>query len=189
VGCADRSCYDLEKHEEATRKGLFAQDKLDEPKTVESVVLDCNMGFIGKTFKVKGKAIREHLDKLTQDDIKKLEKEFSSGSIKIKVDGEEFVLTKEAISIKTVTTKVSIEEYTPAVIEPSFGIGRILYSLLEHSFWVRESDEQRAVFSFKPLIAPIKCLVAPLSNKTEFDPLVEEIGKPPPSGVAYFHQF
>ena len=38
-----------------------------------------------------------------------------------------------------------VEEYTPAVIEPSFGIGRILYGLLEHSYWVREDDEQRGV--------------------------------------------
>jgi hypothetical protein len=39
----------------------------------------------------------------------------------------------------------AVEEYTPAVIEPSFGIGRILYGLLEHSYWVREDDEQRGV--------------------------------------------
>jgi len=38
-----------------------------------------------------------------------------------------------------------VEEYVPAVIEPSFGIGRILYGLLEHSYWVREDDEQRGV--------------------------------------------
>lgn len=181
VGCADRSCYDLERHEEVTKKGLFAQDKLDEPKTVETVAVDANMGFIGKTYKSKGKAIKETLDKLTQDEIKKLAEELKGGSIKLKVDGEEVVLTKEAVGVKTVVTKVSIDEYTPSVIEPSFGIGRILYSLLEHSFWVREADEQRAVLSFKPLMAPIKCLVAPLSNKPEFDPIVEEIGLFPPT--------
>ena len=102
---------------------------------------------------------------------------FSPSSVKLKVGGEEIELTGESIAVKVNTTKVSIDEYTPSVIEPSFGIGRILYSLLEHSFWTREADEQRAVLSFKPLIAPIKCLVAPLSNKTEFDPLVEEIGE------------
>jgi hypothetical protein len=37
---------------------------------------------------------------------------------------------------------VSEEKYVPSVIEPSFGIGRILYSLLEHSFSVRKSDDQ-----------------------------------------------
>ena len=36
-------------------------------------------------------------------------------------------------------------KFTPSVIEPSFGIGRIIYSLLEHNFAVREGDEQRTV--------------------------------------------
>lgn len=30
----------------------------------------------------------------------------------------------------------------PSVIEPSFGIGRVLYSLMEHAFYQRKSDEQ-----------------------------------------------
>jgi len=41
-----------------------------------------------------------------------------------------------------------VREYTPNVIEPSFGLGRILYTLLEHSFWSREQDVERGV-SFK----------------------------------------
>jgi hypothetical protein len=31
------------------------------------------------------------------------------------------------------------------VIEPSFGIGRILYVLLEHSYWARKEDVDRGV--------------------------------------------
>jgi hypothetical protein len=56
-------------------------------------------------------------------------------------------------------------KFTPSVIEPSFGIGRVLYSLLEHSFGVREKDEQRTVLHFKPWIAPTKVAVLPLSKK------------------------
>ena len=36
-------------------------------------------------------------------------------------------------------------EFTPNVIEPSFGIGRVLYSLLEHSYWTRAESEARSV--------------------------------------------
>lgn len=39
----------------------------------------------------------------------------------------------------------SVREVEPHVIEPSFGIGRIIYSLLEHCFHVRKEDEQRTV--------------------------------------------
>jgi glycyl-tRNA synthetase len=36
-------------------------------------------------------------------------------------------------------------KFVPHVIEPSFGLGRIIYALLEHSFDCREGDEQRQV--------------------------------------------
>ena len=40
---------------------------------------------------------------------------------------------------------VSVREFVPNVIEPSFGIGRILYSLLEHAYWARKEDVDRGV--------------------------------------------
>ena len=42
-----------------------------------------------------------------------------------------------------------VYEYTPNVIEPSFGIGRILYALIEHVYWPRPEDKQRGVTSLK----------------------------------------
>lgn len=38
-----------------------------------------------------------------------------------------------------------MEEIIPNVIEPSFGIGRIMYTVFEHTFHIREGDEQRTV--------------------------------------------
>ncbi len=38
-----------------------------------------------------------------------------------------------------------MEEYTPSVIEPTFGIGRIMYAMLEHNFKIRSEDNQRKV--------------------------------------------
>ncbi|KAH9266297.1 hypothetical protein BASA83_010681 [Batrachochytrium salamandrivorans] len=63
-------------------------------------------------------------------------------------DGNPYVVTADMLSITRKTIKINVREYTPSVIEPSFGIGRILYALLEHSYYVREGDEQRAVFKF-----------------------------------------
>lgn len=68
------------------------------------------------------------------------------------------------------------ETLTPSVIEPSFGIGRIIYCLYEHSFYVREGeDEQKTVFRFRPLVAPIKCTVFPVVQRPEFDAVAVEI--------------
>merc|ERR1712130_1020985 len=62
-------------------------------------------------------------------------------------------------------------------IEPSFGVGRIMYALFEHNFKVREGDEARTFFSLPPVISPLKCSLLPLSNNTDFNPLVQKISQ------------
>ena len=72
------------------------------------------------------------------------------------------------------------------MIEPSFGIGRIVYCLYEHAFYVREGDEgggkadksekaERTVFRFTPLVAPIKCTVFPLVVDARLNRLAVDI--------------
>jgi glycyl-tRNA synthetase (class II) len=84
------------------------------------------------------------------------------------VDG--FEITKEVASWTKVSKKVFEIKFTPFVIEPSFGTGRILYSLLEHSFYQRQGDEQWCVMQ------PTSCSakVCRLSNK-ECNLVVDEI--------------
>lgn len=59
--------------------------------------------------------------------------------------GNEFKLTPELVSVNTGEKVVHVEEIIPNVIEPSFGIGRIMYSVFEHNFHIRADDEQRTV--------------------------------------------
>ncbi|CAF4396279.1 unnamed protein product, partial [Adineta steineri] len=68
-----------------------------------------------------------------------------------------------------------VEEFTHLVIEPTFGIGRLLYVTLEHNFKIRPEDNQRKYFTLPPLIAPYKCAVLPLSVNAEFKPFVKQI--------------
>lgn len=81
------------------------------------------------------------------------------------------------VEVKASKKTLYVEEITPSVIEPSFGIGRIMYSLLEHRFQIREGDEQRSYFSLPAIIAPLKCSVLPLSSKPEFNPFIKQICK------------
>ncbi|KAL4695452.1 hypothetical protein H8959_000547, partial [Pygathrix nigripes] len=46
----------------------------------------------------------------------------------------------------------------------------IMYTVFEHTFHVREGDEQRTFFSFPAVVAPFKCSVLPLSQNQEFMP-------------------
>jgi glycyl-tRNA synthetase len=102
--------------------------------------------------------------------------ELAQGSVVLTTpDGRTLTLDKEMLTIEKKTFKQSVREYTPNVIEPSFGLGRILYALLEHSFWAREQDIERGVLSLPPVVAPTKVLIVPLSAREEFVPLVREV--------------
>ena len=78
-------------------------------------------------------------------------------------------------SIAKVSKTEHVREFVPSVVEPSFGIGRILYCILECNFKVRENDEKRTWLDLPPLIAPTKCSVLPLSSTADFVPYVEEL--------------
>eukprot|EP00878_Enallax_costatus_P018015 GHUV01018941.1.p1 GENE.GHUV01018941.1~~GHUV01018941.1.p1 ORF type:complete len:181 (+),score=44.80 GHUV01018941.1:559-1101(+) len=69
------------------------------------------------------------------------------------------------VEIKRERKKLTGRNFTPSVIEPSFGIGRIIYCIFEHSYYTREGDESRAVFKFSPTVAPTKATVFPLVQK------------------------
>lgn len=89
-------------------------------------------------------------------------------------DGKTFTLEKSSIELANVAKLVHVEEITPNVIEPSFGIGRIMYSLLEHSFRKRDGDSN-SYFALPVSIAAHKCSILPLSNKSEFQPFIKKI--------------
>lgn len=93
----------------------------------------------------------------------------------------------KVVTIKNNMLSISIEKkkehqrvFTPSVIEPSFGIGRIIYCLYEHSFYTRPSkdgEEQVNVFCFPPLVAPIKCTVFPLVQNQQYEEVAKQIAK------------
>lgn len=72
---------------------------------------------------------------------------------------------------------MSGRNYYPSVIEPSFGIGRLLHCVFEHNFYVREGDDEaRGVLGFPPTVAPIKTAVLPLQKNEVFTPILAEVG-------------
>lgn len=87
--------------------------------------------------------------------------------IVISADGSEFKLNDEFIKFSREEKTIHEEKYTPSVIEPSFGIGRTIYCVLEHAFRMRENDAARTYFHFKALVAPIKCSLLPLMTKPD----------------------
>ncbi|KAK5646462.1 hypothetical protein RI129_004926 [Pyrocoelia pectoralis] len=175
VGCADRSAYDLTQHTKATGIRLAAEKKTD-PRIVDVVEAIPNKAVIGKKFKKEAKAIYDKLAELDANEISDLEKALeASGSFELNANSESYMLTRDMIIIKRYQKTVHVEEIIPSVIEPSFGIGRIMYAIFEHNFKVRENDEQRTYISLPPSVAPLKCSVLPLSGNPEFQPFVKQL--------------
>ena len=174
VGHADRACYDLEVHSKATKTSMLATQKLDSPQEIETAKLKFDRKLLGKAFKGDQRTVSGLLEGLAEN-----WEDFEPIATKLEMDGkttiEGFEITKEMVSWTRNKKKVHEIKFTPSVIEPSFGMGRILYSLLEHSFSQREEDEQRCVMKFKPQVAPEKCAVLPISSNPECNAVCDEI--------------
>ncbi|KAK1922630.1 hypothetical protein DB88DRAFT_512150 [Papiliotrema laurentii] len=179
VGCADRSAYDLTVHSVRTKQPLRVQQTLDQPRTVEKLEVVTDPKAFGIKFKKDATSIRETLTGMDKERLQcvKDELEKNQSSIVKCADGRSHEITSDLVKINAVTVTEHIREFTPNVIEPSFGIGRILYSLLEHSYWAREQDKARVVLSLPPLVAPIKCLIVTISQDPELRALIHEISR------------
>jgi glycyl-tRNA synthetase len=157
VGCADRSAYDLSVHKNKTGAPLVVRELRPEPLKVEEWQIDLDKKKFGPRFKKDGKAVAAAIDALSQELREKLALDLEQqGKIEVDVEGVgsgKVELDKDIVTIEKRTRVENVREYTPNVIEPSFGIGRIFYSLIEHVYWSREGDEARGVCTF-PLFFP-----------------------------------
>ncbi|SMR59896.1 unnamed protein product [Zymoseptoria tritici ST99CH_3D1] len=177
VGCADRSAYDLSVHMKATGVPLQVREPLKEPKRVEEFLAQLDKKKSGPKFKKDAGKVQAALDALTQDIKEKLSISMQQdGKVEIEVpDMGKVDLEKDIVTIQKEVRTETMREYIPNVIEPSFGIGRILYSLMEHVYWTREGDAARSVMSFKPTVAPVKVLVVPLQKDVRFADLLQTL--------------
>ncbi|XP_065320818.1 glycine--tRNA ligase-like [Gordionus sp. m RMFG-2023] len=179
VGCADRSCYDLIQHHKATGIKLVSEKALSQPIVKEVTEIQVKKEYLGKVFKKDSKDVLLYFSLLNEEEISILVKKFEEeGKIKITLpaNGRDLEISKDMIYVKRYEKKLYVEEITPSVIEPSFGIGRIMYSVLEHNFKMRE-DDKRTYFSLPSSVSPYKCSILPLSNNSSFKPLIKILSK------------
>ncbi len=183
VGHADRTCYDLANHTKATGVELVAAKTLPQlvVKTLTRVAM--NKGNIYKTFKQQNKVIVEKLDKLSEFEKDVLYQEFVKTGDHVNLElntgngenTETVKLTKDFVTFEKYEHTQHEEKFIPGVIEPSFGIGRIVYCVLEHAFGVREKDAKRTFFNFPAVVAPYKVSIIPLMHEPSMLQFVEPI--------------
>jgi glycyl-tRNA synthetase len=173
VGIADRTDYDLNAHSRVSKTDLSVYVEYDEPRVVDKVVVKPDMGKIGPAFKGKAKAVSEALKSM---DAKNVSNSKSNDMISIQVDGEQVNIPPDMYEVQQVTETIHGENIVPHVIEPSFGIDRIIYAVLEHAFREEEvqgedevhgEDEGRIVLGLKSEVAPVQAAVLPLLTREE----------------------
>jgi glycyl-tRNA synthetase len=157
VGIADRTCFDLDAHTDHSGQKLKAFLRYDEPKEFRVRRVVAHAKVLGPLFKKDAKAVKEALEALDPDEVEGKDK------VTVTVDGKELEVPKEGFEIMWREIKESGEYITPHVIEPSYGIDRILYALLEHAYMETEKEGERyTVLRLRPTVAPIKVGVFPL---------------------------
>ena len=176
AGCSDRSCFDLQRHAEKTKVELVAARQLKEPQTLKFIHVGVDKQKMGKGLKKDQKPVAEAIESWTEEQKEAFMKEMADNNeIKLTVGDKEFVLPAEYLKFEHQEKTIIEEKYVPHVIEPSFGLGRIIYCIFEHCFKTREKDAARTYFDFPALIAPIKCTILPLMSQAPLLAKVQEI--------------
>ena len=180
VGIADRSAYDLNAHILSSGVDMYALRKFDERKTVKVKKIIPKMDVLGPLFKGNAGMIKQQLEQMDTKDPEKITVTINGEIVKIPDNCYEIVETEE---------KQSGEKFVPHVIEPSYGIDRILYFLLEHNYVeAKKKGENYRILQLTPQIAPIKVGVFPLINDTKLVAIAQDIDRTlRESGIATYY--
>lgn len=167
VGIADRTDYDLKRHTKFSGEDMSVFVQFSKPQKVKRKKLTPLMSKLGPQFRGKAKAIATEIENY-QGEV--------GNSVNVEVDGEVFEVSQEFFEVEDVEEEIHGERITPHVIEPSFGLDRLVYTILEHSFDSDTIDgEERKVLRLKNWITPVQVAVLPLLTKDEFLKVSEEI--------------
>ncbi|KAG7670107.1 putative Glycine--tRNA ligase, mitochondrial 1 [Nannochloris sp. 'desiccata'] len=178
AGLADRSAYDLNAHSTASKTELAAYESFKEPRMEDVVTVVPNKKELGKALKKDAQRVIDELLAMSDSDALAMKAELDAGrKAPLKVHDQIIEIEAQWVEITPEKKKISGRNFTPAVIEPSFGIGRLLYCIFEHSYYTRENDERRAVLKFTPVAAPVKATVFPLMAKPDLVACSEKVAE------------
>ena len=161
-GFAYRADYDLSKHAEHSDAEFSVFRQFEEPRRVERATVDPDMSTLGPAHGDAATAIAAALERLAEEDPAAFEGE----TVALDVDGTTYQIDTEVANFSVDTVTETGEQITPHVIEPSFGIGRILYTVLSHALRTDEIEgERRTLLGLPASVAPTTVGVFPLMDK------------------------
>ena len=170
VGIANRTCHDLESHEAHSGTNLLrAWRQFETPKKITGEALSPVGSVIGPVFRQRAGEVSSALSEL--DEIPS-----SFPFILSLRDGSEVEITSEMATITKEDRNVHGEWFTPHVIEPAFGIDRIIWHLLDHSYVEDGKDEEGYVtLRLNGSISPYDLSIMPLFDKEGMGEFAKEL--------------
>lgn len=169
AGHADRSCFDLDMHSKATKVDLVAARPLKTSIEVTNILIQMDKKSLGALLKKESGILVKFVETVSEEDKQRIMDDWTAATDKFTISTPEkaFELDKSLFKFEKTSKMMMEEKFCPNVIEPSFGIGRVIYCIFEHCFKVRSEDAKRTYFNFPPLIAPVKTSILPLISGNE----------------------
>ncbi len=162
AGFAYRTDYDLRSHMQATGIDMRVFKAYDSPIEKTARTVRPSHEKIRKRF---GKDAGRIISLLAKEDLARILQGKKPGE-SIRIDA--YDIPVELFETKEEAIKEAGTKFLPHVIEPSFGVERLVYSTLEHNLRMKG---ERLILSLPFGIAPTQAAVYPLVNK---DGLVEK---------------
>jgi len=173
-GVAARSDYDLSKHAEHADDSFTIFTEYDEPVSTERATVDPDMSYLGPEFGGAAGDVADALQALAARD----RSAFDGDEVVVEVDGEEYAVPVEKTGFAVEAVTEHGEHVTPHVVEPAFGVGRVVYSVLAHA---HETDvvegEERDVLRLPKAVAPTFVGVFPLTDQDGLPATAREVAE------------
>eukprot|EP01095_Lingulamoeba_sp_RSL-Kostka_P011202 TRINITY_DN41_c0_g2_i1.p1 TRINITY_DN41_c0_g2~~TRINITY_DN41_c0_g2_i1.p1 ORF type:complete len:695 (-),score=311.05 TRINITY_DN41_c0_g2_i1:219-2282(-) len=178
VGLADRACHDLTVHANYTGENMSVFVEFEDgPKEIDTFRVIPNKKKLGPKFKKEAGNILKYLNTLS--DVETIERYITelkeNNKITITVEDKTYELDNDLVSIKSIKKTIRGEYITPHVIEPSFGIGRIIHCVFEHAFTQRAESTKKRILKFSPVIAPVKCVILPINALLDSSSIIPKL--------------
>jgi glycyl-tRNA synthetase len=166
VGIADRTDYDLNAHAQQSGTPMTVFIQYDQPRKIKRRRIIPNMSVLGKQYRTKAQAVFDALVTATP----------TPEGADVEVGGETIHIPPDLFEVRDEVIDIRGDDIVPHVIEPSYGIDRMCYAVLEQAYDEDIADgEARTVMHLSPNVAPIQVAVFPLMSRDGLDTIAREI--------------
>ena len=170
VGIANRTCHDLLAHEEHSGSGqLKGWRRFDSPRNETREFLKPIGSVIGPAFKEMAGEVSQKLEEMGE----------LPESIPFTMtldDGTSVEIGVDMVSKRREDVTLHGEYFTPHVIEPAFGIDRIIWHILDHSYKeIEKEGESYTILSLNEEVVPFEVSILPLFDKDGMGDLARDL--------------